>query len=86
MRYFIFTCSNGYCGCDEYFPFSTEDENITDDDLDSIGADYLYGMYSFVEPDNRCIDIDNEEEVEWYKENLEVCWEEVTEEDYESYQ
>lgn len=79
MRYFLFTCSNGFSGCDEYFPFSTEDENITETDLEQIGRDYLFDLYSFAEPDGRFIDTENyEEEYDWYQQNLEVYWEEVT--------
>lgn len=84
MKYIKFTCSNGFCGCDEEFYEMVEDN----ENIDIIADDILQNAYSFAEPDGRFVDKcwDDEltdEEYDEYIENLSVDWEEVTKEEYE---
>jgi hypothetical protein len=89
MKYIKFTCSNGYCGCDEDFYEMVED----DDDINSIAREILENEYSFYEPDGRFLpgaadmfDDDYEdylEDYDAYMENLSVNWEEMSKDEYE---
>lgn len=89
MKYIKFTCSNGFCGCDENFYYEVED----DTDLDEFAIDILENEYSFNEPDGRFLthssgfgdeDYDEyEEDYDEYMENLCTNWEEITKEEYE---
>lgn len=76
--YIKITCSNGYCGCDENEFFEVTDtkeiNRLCNECLDN---------YSFLEPDCRFIDMDNEEEWDEYEDGLEVTWEEISKEKYE---
>lgn len=47
MKYIKFTCSNGYCGCDEDFYEMIED----DTDIYLLAQEILENEYSFYEPD-----------------------------------
>lgn len=84
IKYYVFHCSNGFCGCDEdYYEKVDEKEN-----LDDLAEDVLFMKYSFAEPDGRFIDgksfedeITGDEEEE-YQSNLEVWYEEISEEEY----
>lgn len=84
MKYIKFTCSNGFCGCDEEFYEMVEDN----ENIDIIADDILQNAYSFAEPDGRFVDKNwndeiSDEEYDEYVENLSVDWEEVTKEEYE---
>ena len=84
MKYFKITCSNGFCGCDEEFYVSAEDELEAGD----MGVDILNGLYSFSFPDDRFLDYDEGDEesyneaLDWYEENLTCYVEEVSHEEY----
>ena len=77
MRYYRITCSNGYCGCDENFYDKIEDG----EDIDNIASEYL-DCYDFLDPDSRFCDMENEEDVENYYDNLMVDYQEITKEEY----
>lgn len=87
MKYYRFSCSNGWCGCDEDFYEAVED----DADLDEIGEEILFNLYSFAEPDGRFIgdksfgDEITDEEYEEYQQDLCVDWEEISEEEYKEH-
>ena len=76
--YYKVTCTNGYCGCDEDFYIEAESEIDAWDEANEI----LENDYSFIEPDERFIDIDNEEELETYAEEVQAFVEEITEKEY----
>lgn len=69
--YFLITCSNGYCGCNEDYI------GIFESDLDAYDAaeDILFNYYSFAEPDNRFLNIDVDEDDEDYDEAYEEAYE-----------
>lgn len=83
MKYYKFTCSNGYCGCDEEFYEEVEDNT----NLDILAEGILFNEYGFAEPDDRFLDYNTDEEYEMaeeeYKDNLDVWYEEITKEEYE---
>lgn len=89
MKYIKFTCSNGYCGCDEDIYRVVED----DTDIYSLAKDILENEYSFYEPDGRflpgasdfndCYYEDYDAEYDEYMENVSIDWEEITKEEYE---
>lgn len=89
MKYYKFTCSNGYCGCDEKF-YEKVEENT---DVDELAQEILENEYSFYEPDGRFLthssgfwDYDYpeyDEDYDEYMENLSVDWDEITKEEYE---
>lgn len=85
MKYYKFTCSNGYCGCDEDFYEALED----DVDIDEYAQEVLINQYAFYEPDGRFIpykswgDEITDEEYDEYQSELCVDWEEITKEEYE---
>ncbi len=79
MKYWKVTCSNGFCGCDEEFYFEAKNE----DEADLIGHDFLENDYSFYDPDERSVDLEDEEEVADYYDNLEYWVEEISKEEYE---
>lgn len=90
MRYVKFTCSNGYCGCDEDFYEKFED-NTTDHEIDMMGYEILENSYGFYE-DDRFIDVEDFAEykedayamaMEDYQMYCEFSWEEITQEEYE---
>lgn len=74
------TCSNGFCGCDEEY----YEVCATPEQANEICEDILQA-YSFSEPDERFCDMDDEDEVENYYQNLECWWDEVSEEEYNEY-
>lgn len=76
--YYKITCTNGYCGCDEDFYIEAESNSDAWDEANDI----LEYQYSFIEPDERMIDMDDEEELEAYAEEVQVFVEEITEEEY----
>lgn len=79
-RYVKITGGNGYCGCDfeDYVKFDndTTDEVINEwaADLARDNAESYEGLFDFEE--------DNDEETEFYYENIYWDWEEVSEEEY----
>ena len=89
MKYIKFTCSNGYCGCDEEFYEMVED----DTDIYSFAQEILEHAYSFYEPDGRFLahssgfgDEDYpeyEEDYDKYMDDVCIDWEEISEEEYE---
>lgn len=79
MKYWKVTCSNNYCGCDEEFYFKAENEN----EADCIGSDFLEDDYSFYDPDERFVDLENEEEVEDYYAGLGYWVDEISKEEYD---
>jgi len=84
MKYIKFTCSNGFCGCDETFYEKVEDN----EDIDMIADEILQNDYGFAEPDGRFVgkwwdDEITDEEYDEYIENLSVNWEEISKEEYE---
>jgi len=72
--------SNGYCGCDEDAYYEVRDANeayeLYEQDLE---------LYGFLEPDERFIDTDSEEEYDEYQQGIHdySYWEEITREEYE---
>lgn len=78
MKYYKITCMNGYCGGDEDYYIEAESEGIAED----IGNDIFWNEYSFIEPDERFIDTDDEEAIEEYQENCCFWIDEVTEKEY----
>ena len=76
--YIKITCSNGYCGCDETDFFEVTDTT----EINKLCTECL-DNYSFLEPDVRFIDMDNDEEWEEYEDGLCVEWEEISKEEYE---
>ncbi len=78
MKYYKVTCTNGYCGCDEDFYINAESERDAWDEADEI----LESNYSFIEPDERMIDMDDEEELEAYAEEVQVFVKEITKKEY----
>ena len=91
MRYIKFTCSNGYCGCDEDFYEKFED-NATDHEIDTMGYEILENSYSFYD-DDRFIELEDYAEeygedaysvaMDDYHMDCDIYWEEITQEDYE---
>jgi len=89
MKYIKFTCSNGFCGCNEEFYEMVED----DTNLDILATEILENQYSFNEPDGRFLTHSSgwgdedyeeyEEDYDEYMENICVDWEEITKEEYE---
>ena len=83
-KYYVFHCSNGFCGCDEDF-FKEVDEK---EDLDDLAEDILFDEYSFAEPNASFIDDKSfgdeitAEEYDEYQDNLTVDYEEITKEEY----
>lgn len=79
-KYYKITCSNGYCGCNEDYYEKIEDG----EDIDNIASEYL-DCYSFHDPDGRFCDMENEEDVENYYDNLMVDYQEITKGEYQEY-
>lgn len=97
MNYYFGTYSNGYCGCDEEYLLSGNEEEL---EMCKIFEDSMDAMYSFIYPDERFINIyredyDSEEEYEEAREEAEeeyrdFCFEyssieEISKEQYEEY-
>lgn len=86
-KYFVFHCSNGYCGCDEDIYEEIPEEMLKD--IDEIAHEILMNSYSFAEPDGRfcgngCYDDEiSDEDYDEYVDNLDVDWIEITKEEYE---
>ena len=78
MKYYKVTCTNGYCGCDEDFYIEAENDSDAWDEANDI----LECQYSFVEPDERMINMDDEEELEAYAEEVQAYVKEITKEEY----
>ena len=84
MKYFKIICSNGFCVCDEEF----FEEAETQEEAEEIAQEILQNYYSFCEPDDRFLDVDEDNEEEYadaldeYYENLCYDIEEITEEEY----
>lgn len=78
MKYYKVTCTNGYAGCDEDFYIEAKN----DSDAWNEANDILEEQYSFIEPDERMINMDDEEELEAYAEEVQAYVEEITEEEY----
>ena len=84
MKYYAFECDNGYCGFNETFCYEVDDD-ITEKELEEIANEVLWNDYDFCEPDQRCVDVDNEEECQDYYDGLSVFYHEITEEEYSEY-
>lgn len=71
--------SNGYAGCDE-----EEYAEVKDKDEASVYFEESANLYSFLEPDERFIDMDDDEEYDFYKQDIwdHSFWEEISEEEY----
>lgn len=79
MKYWKVTCTNNFMGCDEEFYFEEENE----DRVELIGQDFLENEYSFYDPDERFVDLEDEEEVENYYAGLEYWVDEISKEEYD---
>lgn len=79
MRYWKVTCSNGFCGCDEKFYFEEENE----DKANLMGQYFLEDDYGFYDPDERFVNLEDEEEVEDYYDSLEYWVDEISKEEYD---
>lgn len=89
MKYIKFTCSNGYCGCDEEF-YETFNDDVTEDEIEDVGEDLLNNLYGFYEPDDRFVneeDFDTEEDYldacDEYSAECSVSWEEISKKEFE---
>lgn len=97
MHYYFGTYSNGYCGCNEEYLLSGNEDEL---EMYKIFEDSLLDVYSCAYPDERFIEVysyeyDSEEEYEeaWgnaEEEYHERCYEnssleEITKEQYEEY-
>ena len=78
MKYWRCTYYNNFCGCDEVFYYTAENVNEAED----IGYDYR-DVYSFAEPDSRFCDLENEDEVNAYYEEISFEVEEISKEEFE---
>ena len=78
MKYWKVTCSNQFAGCDETFYFEAKNKA----EAEYIGIEFLEDEYSFYNPDERFIDMDNKEEVEEYYDNLMYWVKEISKEEY----
>lgn len=78
MKYWKCTYYNGFCGCDEDFYYTAEDE----DEAEELGYEYR-DMYSFAEPDSRFCDPDDEDEVDDYYDGISFEVEEISKEEFE---
>ena len=77
--YYKITCTNSYCGCDENFYIEAENDSDAWDEANEI----LESNYSFIYPDERFVeDMDNWDEIEIYKMNVEAYVEEISKEEY----
>lgn len=78
MRYWKVEMGNGYCGCDEEFVTTTEDNDLTFEDcLDMyVYADGAGG----IDPDDE--EFEEYSYVEYISDN--TTWEEIKEEEYQS--
>lgn len=79
MKYWKVTCSNGFCGCDEVFYFEEENE----DKANLMGQYFLEDDYGFYDPDERFVNLEDEEEVEDYYNSLEYWVDEISKEEYD---
>lgn len=77
MKYWKVTCYNGYCGYDEDFYVMAENELKAS----RIGLDY----YSFYDPDERFIDMGDDDQVQEYYDNLGYDVEEISKEEFDEY-
>lgn len=93
MRYFKFTCENGYCGCDEEFYREFED-GVTENEIYAEGDDILVNEYTGFYDWSQCIlenveDYDSEEEyeeaIEEYQAECTYWFEEISEEEYKEH-
>ena len=78
MKYWKVTCSNQFSGCDETFYFEAKNKA----EAEYIGIEFLEDEYSFYNPDERFIDMDNKEEVEEYYDNLMYWVKEISKKEY----
>lgn len=81
MKYWKITCSNGYCGCDENFYIMAENEL----EASRMGMDYLEGDYSFYDPDERFVDMGDDNQIEEYYDELDYEVEEISKEEFDEY-
>lgn len=85
MKYFVFHCSNGFCGCDEDFYKEVEENQ----DLKNLAEDILDCEYTYNDPDPGFLDIYEDDEeayqeaCEEYVENLSIWYEEISRKEYE---
>lgn len=80
MKYWKITYYNNYCGCDEDFYVMAENEH----EADIMGMDYLE-EYSFYDPDERFVDMEDEDQVQEYYDNLSYEVKEVSKEEFDEY-
>lgn len=71
------TCSNGFFNCDEETYVEVADAKEANEEVET-----CLEQYSFADPDDRFCDMDDEEDIENYYENICADWEEVSEEEY----
>jgi hypothetical protein len=67
MIYVVGTLSNGYCGCDESY-FATYEDETTKATIQDDFEEAVYN-YPFYEPDDRFCDCDDDEAVEEYQDD-----------------
>ena len=88
MRYIKYCYENGYCGCEDEGVTAYED-NWTDDMIEQDLQSHLYDYGTSFEYCAEGCSFDdgweNEEDKEYYYENLMVEWEEITKEEYENW-
>ena len=77
MKYVKYTCSNGFCGCDEEF-YEVFQDNATEEDINEYGYELLQNAYSFYEPDDRFIDMEDDEAYEYYQQDCSFDWKEIS--------
>lgn len=78
MRYWKVEMGNGYCGCDEEFVTTTEDNDLTFEDCLDMYA-YADGAGG-IDPDDE--EFEEYSYVEYISDN--TTWEEIKEEEYQS--
>ena len=77
MKYVKYTCSNNFCGCDEEF-YEVFQDSATGEDINEHGYELLQNAYSFYEPDDRFIDVEDDESYENYHQECFFDWEEIS--------
>ena len=79
MKYWKVTCTNNFVGCDEEFYFEEENE----DKANLMGQYLLENDYGFYDPDERFVNLEDEEEVEDYYNSLDYWVDEISKEEYD---
>ncbi len=88
MRYIKYHFENGYCGCDEDDVIAFNDD-ITNDQIDSYLYDdlqeYASGFENVAEGYDYEEGWESAEDEEFYYENCDYSWEEITKEEYKEW-